>query len=223
MKKNKNLLILLFALNFNIINCADKNWLTNLWHYITNHAPQIENDLKTILVDKYNATNPYRNTQAAVRVDSSLASQEINVINKRLVFNKAAQEKLLGVNLNDNQTLKIAFCASGGGYRAMICTLGFLIGAQEIGLLDCTLYTSTLSGSTWAVGPWTQLQTDLTNLKNIISKNLATNDKIANEGLMLPHISDVNQIEAVTNNFLTKIVFNQKVSSVDLWGSFNYQ
>ena len=57
----------------------------------------------------------------------------------------------------DKHMPRIAFAGSGGGYRAMLSTLGFLIGAQKIGLLDSALYTSALSGSTWIAGPWSWL------------------------------------------------------------------
>lgn len=220
MKKNKILIIFLFTVNFHATHCHDRNWLGDLWNYVINHfATPIENDLKTPFINKYNSTNPYRTVQAVVRTGSSLPIEEKNVINKRLILNKSAQEKLLGQNLQDKQTLKIAFCASGGGYRAMICTLGSLIGAQEIGLLDCILYTSSLSGSTWLIGPWTQLQTDLNSIKQIISKNLQTNDKIGNKGLLLPHFNEADQIDEVINNCVTKLVFDQKITSVDLWGA----
>jgi len=44
---------------------------------------------------------------------------------------------------------KIAFCFSGGGNRALITSLGFMQGAEKIGLLDCASYASFLSGSSW--------------------------------------------------------------------------
>jgi hypothetical protein len=48
----------------------------------------------------------------------------------------------------------IALCLSGGGFRAMVASLGFLEGLNDIGLLDCITYISCLSGSTWAIAPW---------------------------------------------------------------------
>jgi len=48
-------------------------------------------------------------------------------------------------------TPKIAFVSTGGGYRAMIETLGFLEGAEANGILDCCTIMTGLSGSTWAM------------------------------------------------------------------------
>ncbi len=49
---------------------------------------------------------------------------------------------------------KIAFIFPGGGYRAMIETIGFLRGAAKSGILDCASYVMALSGSTWAINSW---------------------------------------------------------------------
>lgn len=49
---------------------------------------------------------------------------------------------------------RIAVCASGGGFRAMIATMGFWDGMQRIGLDELVLMTSCLSGSTWFTTPW---------------------------------------------------------------------
>jgi hypothetical protein len=42
---------------------------------------------------------------------------------------------------------------TGGGYRAMTEAIGFLRGADKVGLLDCITYMTGLSGSTWAINP----------------------------------------------------------------------
>jgi cytosolic phospholipase A2 len=92
--------------------------------------------------------------QAAVRFSTVLGDQEQEFLFKRRKIVKPALEKFLGQSLHDYQVPRIAFCFSGGGYRAMLETLGFLSGAEQIGLLDTAMYTSGLSGSTWALMPW---------------------------------------------------------------------
>ena len=49
---------------------------------------------------------------------------------------------------------RVALCASGGGYRAMFSTLGFLRGLDQIGCLDGVAYAAGVSGSTWALSQW---------------------------------------------------------------------
>ncbi|KKQ49466.1 MAG: Protein kinase [candidate division TM6 bacterium GW2011_GWF2_38_10] len=51
-------------------------------------------------------------------------------------------------------SLWVDACCSGGGYRAMVATAGFVKGLQEIGLWDSLCSMSCLSGSTWMYGPF---------------------------------------------------------------------
>ena len=44
---------------------------------------------------------------------------------------------------------KISIALSGGGYRAMICSLAMLSAFEDHGLLDLISYISSLSGSCW--------------------------------------------------------------------------
>ncbi len=82
--------------------------------------------------------------------------EEINYCyaRKELIV-RPSLENFLETDFNEStQTPPIAFCFSGGGYRAMISSLGFMMGAEEIGLLKTATYVSALSGSTWLLGPY---------------------------------------------------------------------
>lgn len=63
-----------------------------------------------------------------VRLGVDLAAQEEHFLTLRHAHCKYALEQLLGTPLQDNQVPRIALCLSGGGYRAMISSLGFLQG-----------------------------------------------------------------------------------------------
>ena len=64
-------------------------------------------------------------------------------------------ENFLGEEIPDNiKVPNISVCFSGGSYRAMLATLGFLKGLQDISFFDCTSYLAGLSGSCWALGLW---------------------------------------------------------------------
>lgn len=111
----------------------------------------------SILVILFAATcsaDPYRHTPATVSLDTSLCQQEKDFVAIRSQRIQTACTKLLDESLWSAEVPTIALCFSGGGYRAMVEAIGFLIGAETIGLLDATMYTSGLSGSTWALTPW---------------------------------------------------------------------
>jgi phospholipase A2 len=97
----------------------------------------------------------YSETPATVRLSTTLSDQEKQFVADRLPQIRTCIETLLNTPLgSDAQVPTIAFCFSGGGYRAMIETAGSLIAADELGLLSATMYMSGLSGSTWAITPW---------------------------------------------------------------------
>ena len=105
---------------------------------------------------------------------TSLSPQEIAYSAQRLAYVKQAMTPN-----SSNHVPKIAVCASGGGLRAMIGTLGFLQAMQEDGLLNLTSYICGLSGSTWALSGWLQSGTSvsayLSSLKPRLQAGLLEN------------------------------------------------
>ena len=115
--------------------------------------------------------------------------------------------------------LTIAICASGGGYRAMTSTLGFLKGLEEIEVLDSVLYIAGLSGSTWATARWIE---DAQKELDVITKDVK--DKVIHN----PKISDkyvlrgLNEAELKTYaaNLLIKLAYRQPASKIiEYYGS----
>ncbi|MFH0898303.1 MAG: hypothetical protein V1855_01880 [bacterium] len=89
---------------------------------------------------------------AGILVDTSgrPCKQEIDYIKSRQKLTQKALDIYAGKSLSKYP--RIGLCLSGGGYRALISTLGFVLGAQQSGLLDAANYMATLSGSTWNIG-----------------------------------------------------------------------
>src|SRR5690606_34383497 len=75
-------------------------------------------------------------------------------------------------SLKPIHTPRIHVCASGGGYRAMVATLGALIGMEEPGLLDCVSTIAGLSGSTWAMASWYSGGKTLTETRDALANKL---------------------------------------------------
>ncbi len=107
---------------------------------------------------------------ATARYGNGISLGECKYLQKRLPIVRTALEKMLNCSMEGKATPSIAFVASGGGYRAMLCTLGFLYGAQKIGLLDTASYITCLSGSTWAVAPWISTGIPLKKFKEYIQE-----------------------------------------------------
>ena len=151
---------------------------------------------------------PHRNEVALVRTGSTLPEGEQTAIAARKKHNYEALKKMLGTNLNPNECPSIAFCCSGGGYRAMIATLGFLMGAEEIGLLDATTYMSALSGSTWLLAPWLYRNISLQAYRDQLIPKVQ-------KSLVKTSFNKSDLFKMYT----TKMAFGQPTSSIDLWGA----
>ncbi|XP_036423187.1 cytosolic phospholipase A2 gamma-like [Colossoma macropomum] len=81
-----------------------------------------------------------------------------------------------GITCTEDEMPNIAVLGSGGGLRAMVGLLGSLCQLKEEGLLDCIMYLSGVSGSTWCMASlykepnWS---TKLDTVKNNIVQRLA--------------------------------------------------
>lgn len=127
---------------------------------------------------------------AQLRLEPGLSQEEMSYLRKRAEITRPALERILnellmeanqastGSNSNNKIELKfpcIGLSFSGGGWRAMLSTLGFLQGLHGVGLLDTTTHSSSLSGSTWCLLKWLELggTTDrLWEMQNQIQKFL---------------------------------------------------
>lgn len=87
-----------------------------------------------------------------------LPPEEKTFIDNRSPKIRSSMNALMGSKVVDEKSYlpKIALVFSGGGYRAMVQTIGYLKGAaskKEGTILDCCMYMCGLSGSTWAINP----------------------------------------------------------------------
>lgn len=114
--------------------------------------------------------NPYKNKIAQVREGIGISEGEKEYLTKRLPIAKAAFEKILNIKLEDKHVPTTAIASSGGGYRALLYTLGFFNAMEIIELLDTITYATALSGSTWAVAPWISSDMSLKEYKKYIIK-----------------------------------------------------
>ncbi len=166
-------------------------------------AEIIKEDLRPVKI------NPYKDTQATVRVGNQLPPAEMAYRAKRKPKVKAALEKLTKRNLDGKKVPIISIVASGGGHRAMLCTTGFFTGADKIGLLDAVTYASTLSGSTWALGAWTTLGQPIQEFRNKLVEKVAKDIRKFSKEDLIP----------IVEVLLTKYAYGHHIGLVDLYGS----
>jgi phospholipase A2 len=194
----------------------EKEHLLKCYNYIKWHI--VEPVLETVqqitdpIIDqiiKCIAKHDYITTEAQTRIGTNLCTQEETFVQKRKKSSKENLEKLLNMKIPQHATPNIAICFSGGGYRAMMGTLGSLIGAANIGILDSITYMTGLSGSTWLLAPWTTRGIDIHTYKKML-RNYVNLD-------IIQHTIDPSLL---VENILKKTLFEQDLSIIDIYGSF---
>ncbi|GAA96806.1 uncharacterized protein L969DRAFT_253030 [Mixia osmundae IAM 14324] len=129
---------------------------------IVSELSRAKGSLYRDIVDKHSedlVSNPEIDWQAHVRLDGedrppALPHAERAYLRNRREKARLAFARLIDVPVDEIDALDvpiIGIAGSGGGYRAMVNTIGSLRGAKASGILDCTTYLAGISGSCWAL------------------------------------------------------------------------
>ncbi|XP_056111061.1 cytosolic phospholipase A2 gamma-like [Rhinichthys klamathensis goyatoka] len=110
-----------------------------------------------------------KSLESDVRIEHSLNKKEEEFVARRR--NDVLQSlNELGIHCSEGEVPNIALLGSGGGARAMVGLLGSLDQLQKTGLLDCVLYLSGVSGSTWCMASLYQEPDWSTKLETVKDK-----------------------------------------------------
>jgi len=173
------------------------NNFKDYWKFVKNKAEWITKEY----LKRYYNDKEHNGKSAKVRIGKEINEEEKYIIEKR---NETIREKLGEILDKDIVNIpKIGICASGGGCRAMLGTLGFLMGLEDIGVLDTVQYISSLSGSTWCIAPWISKEYKLADLKQNIRKKLQSN---------------ILSVNLDYGDLLKKYAHDQPISMVDIYG-----
>lgn len=119
---------------------------------------------------RYGVKNSHEQESAVIRPSTALSLEEKNYLITRDSIIKKEAEQLVGRTISTNALPRIAVCLSGGGFRAMLGSIGFLSGLQQEHMLDLVSYISALSGSAWAVVPWIMTGLSLSEMNILLQK-----------------------------------------------------
>ncbi|MEX0940518.1 MAG: hypothetical protein WDZ41_04105 [Candidatus Babeliales bacterium] len=150
-------------------------------------------------------------------------SHESVYLTKRTPVAQKALENYTKLKLTPEELPRIACAFSGGGYRAMVLTVGYLKAFEDMGLLDSIFYISTLSGSTWCLGPWTLMQDFEKNKKvtiNAFKESLLEKIRKNQFNLFATKYAGTFNVKKFAERVIwSKVLFDQIINSVDLYGA----
>jgi len=141
---------------------------------------------------------------------STIGSQERAWLKKRNHYVANGLNHFLNKNIPLHDVPRIGLCFSGGGLRATLLTLGFLLGAHESGLLDSVTYLTSTSGASWAVAGWIASGLSLSEF----TEQLAVNVDLGLDNL----IDEETFTKLLVQNILTKLQRHEIITAIDLYG-----
>lgn len=204
-KKYYYILIIKFTV---IILISNQNILAPMTNIITRSKNIISPFFKKITTNKpFKISHNYENDIALVKSSNALSNAEVDIVNKRLSLAATTLNKMFNFKLKYSSIPKIGICCSGGGYRAMLSSLGIFKGLEKIGLLDTCSYVSSLSGSSWFLLPWLLRNIDLDEFEKIVLNQIKTDLK-----------SNLLYKNEIIQAISTKYKLGQPLSLVDLVG-----
>ncbi|XP_065832434.1 cytosolic phospholipase A2-like isoform X2 [Oscarella lobularis] len=154
-----------------------------------------------------------------MRLSKHLHPKEVETVAKKKAICRDAISKLLGKDISPDKVPVVGILGSGGGFRAMTGVAGSMQGMKDTGVLDCSTYIASLSGSTWY----------LSNLfcPNLYGEEEPDVDKCAAYlkqccSKMGPHL--FNESAFVKGGYIEQLIRRRdnglNVSLVDLWGCY---
>ncbi len=155
----------------------------------------------------------HQDVVAYVSTSPAIDKQEQAAVERRM--HKVAQTLNKKFGIKSNRIPKITFVGSGGGYRSMYSTLGFLISAEKTGLIDTFCWNTSLSGSAWGVAPWMQykMHDPTITTEQIREQILRHTDRAT-----LQYFS-LKDYRLISNLFTVDAAFGKPYTSVNLFGA----
>ncbi|KAJ2589296.1 hypothetical protein H4R99_007510 [Coemansia sp. RSA 1722] len=133
---------------------------------------------------------------AAVRIGSDMCEKEAAFRTKRTELIRKDFAKFIGVpeaSVDHRDIPIIGVAGSGGGFRAMVSTIGSYRAMHQAGLAQCIMYDAAVSGSSWAIAALhTYGQGDphkvLENVRNVMQHSMFSTSNLmsfvkANDGI----------------------------------------
>lgn len=173
---------------------------------------------------KYVYPAPISSDVVKVSNSSALSDLESQAFAQRLEYIKPTLQKEFDITA----PLKISFCCSGGGNRAMVGCLGFLKAAADTKVLDVTSYIAGVSGSTWLLLLLSKLLSNshknetlyktLVDIQNNFKTSLSQSPSLCFSDMCSPALLPFH----LQDNFLLELAkryaYNQQLSLVNLFG-----
>lgn len=153
---------------------------------------------------------------STVNITSALSEGEQTFLfNRRKKTNQAYEA--LGIKTNRKPTLGL--CMSGGGYRAMLASLGFAQALSEMGIFDAATYNAGLSGSSWHLSKLMSMALQRIEQPNLVDfPSLVQDITTRAQQVVLPDYRSLSNMAHLLSPLVAKYAYDQIITPTDFYG-----
>lgn len=162
--------------------------------------------------------NPEIKKEAKVFIRDHVNEKELAVVEMRKEKAAKALSKFLDMEIDIRDLPNIGISASGGGCRAMICTISYINCLKDLGILPSVTWMAGVSGSTWAIAHMYNSQGDFDELWKGLTPKL--NNGYVSFPYLTNAIKDDNIRSVLFQGVMERISLDKELSSVDAFGLF---
>ncbi|MBP9764997.1 hypothetical protein KBD08_01540 [Candidatus Babeliales bacterium] len=204
-------------------NMLEKNDIASLMQITTNGAVLALKKAIRLQSIVYPPKNPVKVRENALLCDD----EKLYIKNRTKIVQKVLREEF-GID----KPLRIAFCCSGGGNRAMVGTLGILLAAARSSFLQASMYCAGLSGSTWTISTWAYLyskgylnkknyETSLLDMQKSFDVTLDDPSmmQVGSTGWYTVPLLDQEMNRVFAAQLVERYGYSDQLSIVDIWGA----
>uniref|UniRef100_A0A672TQL7 Phospholipase A2 n=1 Tax=Strigops habroptila TaxID=2489341 RepID=A0A672TQL7_STRHB len=152
-----------------------------------------------------------------LRLGFDLCAEEQDFVCKRKKVVAAALKNVLHLDedLQEDEVPVVAVMTTAGGVRSMTAMLGSLLALQDLGVLDCVLYISGLSATTWTMA---KLYEDANWSRKDLRGPIGDIRKHVIKSKM--HCFSLDHMKYYEKELCERKQEGHKLSFTDLWGLF---
>lgn len=196
----------------------------SLPYLLTKNTEKTE-ELKKEIQLKYPVPLWQKELQVQVDQGAALGMQEQRFLQNRMLYVQKVLQQEFGIK----KPLRLAFCCSGGGNRAMIGSLGLFTAAARYNFLQAAVYCVGLSGSTWLIAPWSYMylksllspsfETSLGEFKSMLVDVLDYPCQTLTKAMCTPPKLDTKMKQEFSENLSKRFGYNKVITAVDIYGA----
>lgn len=165
---------------------------------------------------KYKYRDGNHDEPASVTFSTALSPEEKKFLERR---KKRTEQAFKSLGISGAVKPVVAFCMSGGGYRAMLSATGFAQALADMGIFDVATYNAGLSGSSWHLSKLMHMALQRRKEKSLVDFKALVKDLTTRaQQIVLPNYKSLSNMAHLLSPLVGKYVYGQIITPTDFYG-----